>query len=98
MTTYYIKKPVQIEAQEFVYTPECIKQLKDWLGSEFISYGKARHPDALGWVEIGTLEDGDPNTSQVKHIATEGDFIVKGIRNEFYAVKPDIFHDTYSKL
>lgn len=95
MTIYYYKKPVQIEAKEFIYTTECINDLKEWMGPELVSYGKARSMDAIGWAEIGTLEDGNPETSQVKHIATEGDYIIKGIRGEFYAIKPEIFHETY---
>lgn len=40
-------------------------------------------------ISIKTLEDGA--YGQVKHIATEGDFIIKGVNGEFYACKPDIF-------
>ena len=29
------------------------------------------------------------------YIACPGDYIIKGIQNEFYPVKPDIFHATY---
>jgi hypothetical protein len=34
----------------------------------------------------------------VKHIATEGDWIIKGVQGEFYACKPDIFEQTYEKV
>ena len=40
-----------------------------------------------GWVE--TLEGG--------HIVCPGDWIIKGVRGEFYPCKKDIFEETYEK-
>jgi hypothetical protein len=57
---------------------------------------KARHPSAKGEMEIGTLEDG--SELKVIHIATEGDYIIKGVEGEFYACKPEIFHKTYEAI
>jgi hypothetical protein len=59
------------------------------------NYGKDR---SLGWAEITTLEDGNPDSPQVKHIATEGDYIIKGVKGEFYPCKPDIFELTYEEV
>lgn len=42
---------------------------------------------------IFTLEDG-PN-KQAKHYADIGDYIIKGVKGEFYPCKPDIFLETY---
>ncbi len=96
MIKTYQKKPVEkIQAVKFEYTTQCIKFLQEWLGKEYKGCGKDRTPYALGYIEIGTLEDGD---SQVKHIASESDYIVKGISGEFYAIKPDIFARTYSEV
>lgn len=92
------KKPVIIDAVQFKYSTEGINELKDFCGSALGSYGKNRHMTAVGWAEIGTLEDGDSSTSQVKHIASEGDWIIKGVSGEFYACKPDIFSLTYEKV
>lgn len=92
---FYKKKPVIIEAIQFWYNTDSIKRLKEFCGDSLISHGKHRHPDAIGWLEIGILEDGNPETAQVKHIASEGDWIIKGIQGEFYAIKPDIFEETY---
>ncbi len=41
-------------------------------------------------MEIKTLED--------NHIASRGDYIIKGIAGELYPCKPDIFHATYEKV
>jgi hypothetical protein len=90
------KKPVVIDAVQFIYTEEGIANLKAFCGNTIGNISKARHPTALGEAEIGTLEDGVHLT--VKHIATEGDWIIKGVQGEFYACKPDIFEATYESV
>jgi hypothetical protein len=97
MIKQYMKRPVTIEAIKFEYTHKCIQELKDWLGDEFIAYGKDRRMDAKGWLQVGTLEDGH-GKNKIAHVATEGDYIIKGIQGEFYACKPDIFYQTYQEL
>ena len=92
----YRKKPVVIEAVEFEYSQEGIERLREFCGPALGQTSKQRHPDAKGEAEIGTLEDGVHLT--VKHIATEGDFIIRGVQGEFYACKPDIFWQTYEKV
>lgn len=42
---------------------------------------------------IYTREDGPNN--EAKHYASVGDWIIKGIKGEFYPCKPDIFEATY---
>ena len=34
-------------------------------------------------------------TNKAKHIASVGDFVIQGIKGEFYFCKPDIFEQTY---
>ena len=90
------KKPIVIEAIKFEYSEDGIKRLKEFCGSALGNTHKERHLTAIGEAEIGTLEDGINLT--VKHIATEGDYIIKGVQGEFYACKPDIFHATYEPV
>jgi len=92
----YRKKPVVIEAVEFVYTEEGIAKLREFCGSALGKIQKHRHPTAKAEAELGTLEDGIHLT--VKHIATEGDFIIRGVQGEYYACKPDIFWQTYEAV
>ena len=92
----FIKKPVVIEAKQFKYTEEGLNTLYQWMGPSFGTYRKDRHPNAKAELEIKTLEDGD--TLKVTHTATEGDWIIKGVKGEFYACKPDIFELTYNAL
>ena len=87
------RRPITVEAVEYKYTPEGLSELHAFCGSSLGRIEKARTPGAKAEAELGTLEDGNHLT--VKHIATEGDFIVKGVQGEFYAVKPDIFWETY---
>lgn len=89
----YTKRPVTIEAMRFEYTHEGMAALKEFAGLHLGTVHKARHPDAKAEAELGTLEDGNHLT--VKHIATEGDWVIKGVQGEFYACKPDIFEATY---
>jgi hypothetical protein len=90
------KKPVEIEAVRFVYSTEGIAALKEFCGEALGNTYKDRHLTAVGEAEIGTLEDGVNLT--VKHIATEGDWIIRGVQGEFYACKPDIFKMTYDEV
>lgn len=92
----YRKIPVEIEAVKFDYTSDCLAELKCWMGDSMGNYRKYRHLGSLAELEVKTLEDGI--TLRVVHIATEGDYIVKGVAGEFYAVKPNIFMKTYEEV
>ena len=90
------KKPISIEAVRFAYTAEGIATLEEFLGDSLGDIRKTREMNSLAEAQIFTLEDG--NYFKVKHIATEGDYIIKGINGEFYPCKPDIFEKTYEKV
>ena len=81
---YYRKKPVVIQAVQFVDTTDCLLELGE-LGLEVrVSYNNKNNPVLL----IPTLEG--TMTAQI------GDFIIKGVNGEFYPCKPDIFEKTYA--
>ena len=48
------------------------------------------HEKVKGGLVIKTLEG--------EHLASIGDYIIKGVSNEFYPCKPDIFERTYEKV
>ena len=81
----YRKKPVVIEAIKF--TRNNFQEIKEFTDSKAHTLTIERRIDGLCTCIIPTLEG--------QHIATEGDFIIKGIEGEFYPCKPDIFHKTY---
>jgi hypothetical protein len=81
----YRKKPVVIEARRM---EKPFKPLAAWCGGTIITAGDGTSR-VVGMV-IHTLE-GD-------HLAHLGDFIIKGVKGEFYPCKPDIFEQTYEPV
>jgi hypothetical protein len=79
----YTKKPVEIEA--VIWTGENLVEILNFC-SQCFSYEKNNTP----MLTISTLEG---NMS-----ASIGDYIIKGVKGEFYACKPDIFLLTYDKV
>ena len=75
------KKPVTIECVK--WDGENIEEIKAFVGSSYI--GGEKDDDKK--LVISTLE-GDM-------LASIGDYIIKGVKGEFYPCKPDIFENTY---
>ena len=96
MIAKYTKKPVEIEAIKFEYTKECLEAIESFIGVGELLVSKARSPEAKAELVVPTLEDG--SEGQVRHIATEGDMIIKGVAGEFYPCKPEIFKATYTQV
>lgn len=65
-----------------------------FLANNFLDVVKFTNDTAHSFVDntciIPTLEG--------EHIATVGDFIVKGVKGEFYPCKPDVFAATYERV
>lgn len=83
------KKPVVIEAYRVPLRPEDRdgwKALMKFLPSSAYSYGN----NLAGYIDITTLE----GTMR----ANSGDWIIRGVKNEFYPCKPDIFEATYEPV
>lgn len=76
----YRKKPIEVEAFRVGYEPW--KKLSKWCNGGIIRDGHAYHS-----IIISTPED--------RIRADKGDWIIKGIKGEFYPCKPDIFEATY---
>ena len=87
------KKPVVIEAMQFTYPPS--PDLLAWCPA-IRNVRMYRHPGAVAEADIVTLEDG--HDGRAKHVATAGDWIIKGVQGEFYPCKPDIFEATYEEV
>jgi hypothetical protein len=101
----YRKKPVEIEAIQLLDTPQSILEVNQFIegtkdigqNSSFMAMQKfEEYCDNIsnaGGILIKTLESkGDG------HFASFGDFVIKGVKGEFYACKPDIFELTYEKV
>lgn len=96
MIKKYVKKPVQIEAIQL--TKDNIIEVFDFLDGA--NYKETKSAEELedfskamleqGYIEIETLE------GMMK--ASFGNYIIKGIKGEFYPCKPDIFISTYEEV
>ena len=83
------KKPVVIEAVQ--WDGKNLDEVMTFCNGDASYELMARGASEL---VIATLEDGE---SIARHVASVGDFIIKGVAGEFYPCKPDIFEQTYEK-
>lgn len=44
--------------------------------------------DVNGWYHVHTLEG-------ISYTLTDGDWVIRGVKGEYYPCKPDIFESTY---
>lgn len=91
----YRKKPVVIWATQ--WTGQNHREMHDFLLGNPDEYLKTKgehfeidHSKVEGGLIIKTLEG--------EHIASIGDYIIKGVKGEYYPCKPDIFEATYDKV
>lgn len=102
--TKYRKKPVVIEAMRFDGSAESGADIMMWAhsyGVEEVEYHPfladryrgdpkvyVAHPDP--YMRIATLEG--------VTTASVGDWIIRGVKGEFYPCKPDVFESTYEAV
>lgn len=79
----YVSKPKQVEAIELCEFYH--NGMPDWLKQAFDSGAVIRN--SFGKWSIASLE------GTMK--ANDGDYLVRGVKNELYTCKPDIFKQTY---
>ena len=94
MTNKYRKKPIVIEAM--LFDGLNTEDILDWVEPYFDSYDS---PLDIGGTVI------DPSLSELSYFTIEtlegtmrgepGDWIIRGVKGEFYPCKPDIFEQTY---
>lgn len=85
----YRKKPAIVEANKL--TRNFAEEIGQWIGRENItSMGVGEFQEDSCYIGIKTLEG--------TMMADEGDYIIKGVKGEFYPCKPDIFELTYEKV
>ena len=101
MSSKYRKKPVVIDAIQWDGSRKSTKEVLEFMGQtidtklqiscdKFDEYVSLVNKEGL---TIYTLEDGTDR--RAKHVASIGDYIIKGVQGEFYPCKPDIFEATY---
>lgn len=94
--TRYRKKPIEIEAIQYTGCNE--QEIADFMGVSV--------PELHTRVDTVLRADGDYRKNSHIYIdtlegvmtANYGDYIIKGVRGEFYPCKPDIFDETYEAV
>ena len=90
MTTIRVRKrPIEVEAEQYSHQRH--------LDEGYVPWGVTR---MFRIDEDGTQHEILPvvNTLEGTLAVTDGDWIIKGIKGEFYPCKPDIFEETYEIL
>ena len=84
------KKPVVIEA---------VQWLPNERGSLIGGWPKSKAwKPAKTWLVGLTIQNLLIPTLEGETVANVGDWVIKGVKGEFYACKPDIFEMTYEKV
>ena len=95
MIKTYQAKPKKKKAMKYTGTQHSIREAKDWLGKFLLKVETNKHEGQIiglprTYLIIGTLEG--PNK------CSPGDYIIRGIKGEFYPCKPDVFEESYSEV
>lgn len=96
MIKRYKTKPCEIEALE--YTGNNLKEVLAFMGKVNIDYLPKSNIEEEKWYEYCSdiRENGlYINTLEGDMLASIGDYIIKGLRGEFYPCKPDVFNKKY---
>ena len=83
----YRKKPVVITAVQYDGNFRC---LDDFAISEVSHFIISKDDEGRQCIKIPTLEG--------EMTASIGDYIIRGVKGEYYPCKPDIFEATYEKV
>ena len=88
MVKKYRKKPVIIEALQFIDETDRLVELSEFIDNQDlrVDYHNPKNPV----IKLNTLEG--------VMTASVGDYIIKGINGEFYPCKPNIFLKTYDEV
>lgn len=91
----YRKKPVVIEAMLFDGTDESATKIMSWAAGHGVTITHSYA--ALEGGSEGVHSLGIP-TLEGEMLAHGGAHVIKGVANEFYPCKPDIFEATYEDV
>ena len=85
----YATKPNIKKAMYFDGSADSVQKVRQWLGKACLDvhYAQQIAEHAGHSIKVGTLEG--------PHIASPGDYIIQGLKGEFYPCKPDVFKKSY---
>lgn len=92
------KQPVEVEAVQLNWTNW--SEICEFLGNIISDENPARNVDRFSsdCGEEGPFIELTIPTLEGNHVASHGDWIIKGVKGEFYPCKPDIFDMTYEPV
>lgn len=83
----YRKKPVVIEAIQFLDDDARVSELIEFTDGKFMAFGDAEH---YSFAKINTLE------GKIK--VSVGDYIIKGVNGELYPCEEEVFLKNYESV
>lgn len=89
------KKPIVIEAVR--WTGSNLEEIRNFVGSDLIE-NYIKHFDIERTLIKQTLAGIAINTLEGTMMVNYGDYIIKGVNNEFYPCEPDIFKQTHEEV
>jgi hypothetical protein len=93
----YRKLPVVIEAVQLSWKTwgDICEFVGDIIGPHNPARASDEYSDHCG--ELGQYIEFNIPTLEGVHLAKHGDWIIKGVKGEFYPCKPDVFAATYER-
>lgn len=89
------KKPIVVEARQINGTYERNEEIIDWMNSHNPEFNSG---DSGTWTVSAYYGELKIRTLGGEMTAIKGDWIIKGVKGEFYPCKPDIFEATYEAV
>lgn len=87
----YRKRPVTVEARQLnADNWSQVEEIARWAGAEIVDVDAFLAHNDTALLAISTLEG--------VMYAEDGDWVIRGIRGEFYPVRPDNFNATYEPI
>lgn len=89
------KRPIEVEAIRFSATSEGLDRLRSFCGG---SLGRVIRVSPGGPAEAEICDPKDGRSLIVKHVATEGEWIVKDGDGSLHPCRPEIFESLYDPI
>lgn len=81
---FYVKKPIAIEARQI--TEDNLSEMMEWSKATTIKRPDGTPSGMMVWTLEGTMS------------GKIGDYLIKGVRGEFYFCDKDVFHESYYEV
>ena len=95
MAAKFRKKPVVIEAMQINGKYERTEEIIKWVNSHTPNFNAS---DSRTWAISSYYGEVTIRTLEGEMTAQKGDWIIHGVKGEFYPCKPDIFEATYEPV